>query len=202
MNGTEQKKALEHIRLMLAARVNSGSAISADTVKAYLIAVSDYPLEAIEAACLAFIKGNVIGYDFDYYPPSGPRLGIEVGKWAEAQRLFSDAKTPKDLASYPPPPEGTTRLPSGLLAVPVGVPFDWERSALPDGSTVDYGRGTIALGGLTRAEVETVDRCKGVTKDGRSMVGMSTEQIRDAIAQRKIAGSRKVTPMLQRMIDK
>lgn len=133
MNGSEQKKALEAIRMMLGARSNGGSAITADTVKAYLIAVSDYPLEAIEAACIAFIKSNVLHFDFDYFPPNAPRLAIEVAKWTEAQagmaRVLATRQRPA-LVSYPigtlPPPPleelGPTKLEIGGMVMDVS---DW-----------------------------------------------------------------------------
>lgn len=112
MNGEEQKQALAAIKMMIGARANSQSAISADTVKGYLIAVSDCPLKAVEQATTAFIKGNVIDYDFDYFPPSAPRLAIEARKWEEANALVEASRnrraaeriTSYPIGTLPPPP--------------------------------------------------------------------------------------------------
>lgn len=129
MNGEEQKLALSAIKMMIGARANSQSAISADTVKAYLIAVSDSSLWAIEQATTAFIKGNVLEYDFNYYPPSAPRLAIEARKWDEANQLLlagRERRAKERLVSYPigtlPPPP---LEPLGPIKLDIdGVPTD------------------------------------------------------------------------------
>lgn len=64
---------------------------------------------------------------------------------------------------------------------------------------IDYGRGKIDLRGLTAAEQDAVMDMKGVTSDGRSMSGMSLEEIRHEVTQGQIAGPRTVAPQLQRM---
>lgn len=64
---------------------------------------------------------------------------------------------------------------------------------------VDFGRGKIDMRGLTAAEQDAVMDMKGIAPDGRSMCGMSLEQIREAVSQGQIAGPRTVAPQLQRM---
>lgn len=60
----------------------------------------------------------------------------------------------------------------------------------------DYGSGRVRLAELTWAEVQIVEKQKGRTADGRSMAGMTAEQIREAINQPKLPMP---TPRLQKM---
>jgi hypothetical protein len=150
---------------------------------AYIEASADSGLEAVRQAVHRFRMNQVVGHPPDR-EPSAPKFG-DVARRIDAGLQIASERARR--LPLPPAPKGTTRLPSGALAVPVGVPFDWENGILPDGDTINYGRGTIALGGLTRAEAELVDRCKGVTKDGRSMSGMSADAIRSAITPKRIA---------------
>lgn len=83
-----------------------------------------------------------------------------------------------------PIPAGTTLVAGGtMLSIPAGHPMLKDsRLRLAHGTVMDYGRGKVQLGGLTRSEAEMVDRMKGVTLDGRSMVGMTVAEIRAAVS--------------------
>lgn len=54
----------------------ASSNISADSLQPYLIAIEDYDLNAVEAACKAFIKGEVKGRN-NSFAPSAPELSAE-----------------------------------------------------------------------------------------------------------------------------
>lgn len=64
------------IGLMLKAFPSSQSNTSADMVQAYIMAIDDYDLYAVVAACKAFIKGDVKGRNASF-APSAPELANE-----------------------------------------------------------------------------------------------------------------------------
>ena len=113
-------------------------------MKAYLVAVSDCSIEAVERACTAFLKGQVIDFNNDF-ASTGPRLAEEARKWDAAMRTHAeavDARSRERLVGYPigalPPPP----------AVPLG-PLE-----------VDFGTGVINMRGMSPAEKEAVLRNK------------------------------------------
>lgn len=62
--------------MMLAAFPSSQSNISPQMVEAYVMSVEDFSVEAVEAACRAFIKGGVKGRN-NGFAPSAPELSDE-----------------------------------------------------------------------------------------------------------------------------
>jgi hypothetical protein len=109
MNMRDQGKALEAIATILAGFPSSNSAITEATAMAYLRAVDHCPVLAIEAACTAFLRGQVRGHNPDF-PPTAPRLAGLADALGEAARAL--AHGPR-LVRYPigaAPPAGTVAL--------------------------------------------------------------------------------------------
>lgn len=80
---------------MLAGFPSSQSAITEATADAYLMAVSRCDIAGIEAACGAFLQGQVSGHD-RVYPPTAPQLasmaqalGDAAQRLAEGPRLVT-----------------------------------------------------------------------------------------------------------------
>lgn len=63
----------------------ASSNISADSLQPYLIAIEDYDLNAVEAACKAFIKGEVKGRN-NSFAPSAPELSAECQRQQDRLR--------------------------------------------------------------------------------------------------------------------
>lgn len=109
MNVREQGKALEAIATMLAGFPSAQSGIGEATAMAYLRAVDHCAVLAIEAACTAFLRGQVAGHNPDF-PPTAPRLAALAAALGEAARALSEGTR---LISYPigaAPPAGTVPL--------------------------------------------------------------------------------------------
>lgn len=109
MEMKDRKRALETIGLMLAGFPTSQSAINEITAEAYLNAVSNCSIDAIEAACGAFLQGQVTGHNNDY-PPTAPRLASLALALGDAARSLADGPR---LISYrigAEPPAGTVPL--------------------------------------------------------------------------------------------
>jgi hypothetical protein len=109
MEAKDRKRALETIGVMLAGFPSSQSGINEVTPEAYLRAVSDCSLPAVEAACAAFLRGEVSGHNNDF-PPTAPRLASLAT--ALDQMAQSMANGPR-FVSYPiggKPPAGYVAL--------------------------------------------------------------------------------------------
>lgn len=109
MNNRDQGKALEAIATMLAGFPSAQAAIGEATAMAYLRAVEHCPMLAIEAACTAFLRGQVAGHNVDF-PPTAPRLAALANGLGEAARSLAEGPR---LVSYPiggRPPAGTVAL--------------------------------------------------------------------------------------------
>lgn len=83
------------------------SGITAETVAAYLAAVEDVSLEALQRACRAFAKGIVKGFNNDF-APAAARLAQEARKYDEAMAALEAARNAPRLVRYglgeqPPP---------------------------------------------------------------------------------------------------
>lgn len=95
MDKKDHPRALKAIGLMLAGFPSSQSAITEATADAYLMAVSRCDIAGIEAACGAFLQGQVSGHD-RVYPPTAPQLasmaqalGDAAQRLAEGPRLVT-----------------------------------------------------------------------------------------------------------------
>lgn len=71
--------------MMLQAFPSSQSSITADAVPAYLMSIEDFDLAAIEAACRAFIKGEVKNRN-NGFAPSAPELSAECQRQQDRLR--------------------------------------------------------------------------------------------------------------------
>lgn len=109
MEAKDHGKALEAIATMLAGFPSSQSAINEDTAAAYLRAVGHCSVVAIEAACTAFLRGQVTGHNNDF-PPTAPRLASLAEALGDAARSLAEGTR---LVSYrigEQPPAGTVAL--------------------------------------------------------------------------------------------
>ncbi|HEV2517964.1 MAG TPA: hypothetical protein VGV07_22120 [Devosia sp.] len=109
MNRQDQGRALEAIATLLAGFPSSNSAIGEATAMAYLRAVDHCPLVAIEAACTAFLRGQVAGHNLDF-APTAPRLAALADALAEAARALSEGPRLVRYRMGESPPEGTVAL--------------------------------------------------------------------------------------------
>jgi hypothetical protein len=76
---------------------------------AYLRAIEHCPLVAIEAACTAFLRGQVAGHNVDF-PPTAPRLAALADALAEAARALSEGPRLVRYRMGESPPAGTVAL--------------------------------------------------------------------------------------------
>jgi len=76
---------------------------------AYLRAVTHCPPVAIEAACTAFLRGQVAGHNPDF-PPTAPRLAALANALAEAARALSEGPRLVRYRMGDSPPAGTVAL--------------------------------------------------------------------------------------------
>lgn len=152
--------------------VNAGEG----TVDAYARPVVSLSLEAIGAAIQRFVHGDVPGQNTGF-PPNATEFYLE----AQRQEGVRQSSLP---ASKREPPDGYRLAGDGRsLIVPIGkpVPDGWD--GVPDGTTVDYGRGSIQLGGLTRREAQVIDDLAGTTPDGKNFALLSLAEKRREIAR-------------------
>ena len=94
---------------MLAGYPSSQSNISEATAESYISAVSGCDIAAIEAACSAFLRGQVTGHNNDF-PPTAPRLASLAKALGDAARSLASGTR---LVSYrigEQPPPGTVPL--------------------------------------------------------------------------------------------
>lgn len=94
---------------MLAGYPSSQSAITEDTGRAYLRAVSNCSLAAVEASCAAFLRGQVTGHNNDF-PPTAPRLASLAAALGEAARSLAEGTTLISYRMGEQPPAGTVAL--------------------------------------------------------------------------------------------
>jgi hypothetical protein len=109
MDQKDRGKALEAIALMLAGYPSSQAAINEDTAAAYLRAVSHCSLTSIEAACVAFLRGQVTGHNNDF-PPTAPRLASLAEALGEAARSLAEGTQLVRYRIGEQPPAGTVPL--------------------------------------------------------------------------------------------
>lgn len=100
---------MEAIATMLAGFPSSQSAINDDTASAYLRAVGHCSLAAIEAACTAFLRGQVTGHNNDF-PPTAPRLAALADALGEAARSLAEGTRLIAYRIGEQPPPGTVPL--------------------------------------------------------------------------------------------
>lgn len=169
---TRDEKAKKAAIIGLLMTFPSSQALGDEVLNGYVDAVVDFSVEAVASACERFAKGQVPGRN-NAFPPSGAELATQA-------RIFQ--RTPSDTPRIP-----TNRIPEGYrvtadgraLIVPTGKP-------MPDGfkshgGKVDFGGGSIDLAPLTIEERDYVFKHHGKTEDGRSMSGMTVDEIRAAI---------------------
>ena len=92
--------------LSLAGRVTAGH------INSFLSATEDYTVEALQAACRDFQRGDVPGYD-PAYPLTAPQLARRCETWEVALRRLNGQREPDGIVAYPIgalPPAGTTPL--------------------------------------------------------------------------------------------
>lgn len=152
----------------------SQSQITQATVSAYTDAVATYPVNAVRAAYEDYRDKKVASHDYRF-PPTAPNFADRV-------RMHATLTQPRDPVTREVP-EGCKLLPDGTIVVPVGVPFDWDNTLIPDGDVVDYGYGAVRLGGLTRREASVIDRLGGMTPDGKNFARLSIDEKRTEIAR-------------------
>lgn len=70
---------------MLQAFPSSQSSINPETVQAYMMSIEDFDLDAVLAACKAFIKGEVKGRN-NGFAPSAPELSAECQRQQDRLR--------------------------------------------------------------------------------------------------------------------
>jgi hypothetical protein len=109
MNRRDQGLALEAIATLLAGFPSAQSAIGEATAMAYLRAVEHCPVLAIEAACTAFLRGQVAGHNPDF-PPTAPRLAALADALGEAARALAEGPRLVRYRMGETPPEGTVAL--------------------------------------------------------------------------------------------
>ena len=110
MKPNEKIKALDAISEMLAGFPSFSSSISQTTGEAYLRAVEEGSLSAIEAACSAYLKGQVGGASLEF-PPSAAQLAKLVTVLDDAAMSLSSSRG--GLVAYrigEQPPAGTVPL--------------------------------------------------------------------------------------------
>ena len=105
----DQGRALEAIATMLAGFPSSQSAINEDTAAAYLRAVAHCSLASIEAACAAFLSGQVTAHNNDF-PPTAPRLASLATALGDAARSLAEGTTLISYRMGEQPPPGTVAL--------------------------------------------------------------------------------------------
>ena len=81
MEAKDRKRALETIGVMLAGFPSSQAGINEVTPEPYLRAVGDCSLPAVEAACAAFLRGEVSGLSFGYRARGYTRVPARNGTW-------------------------------------------------------------------------------------------------------------------------
>jgi hypothetical protein len=109
METKDRKRALEAIGLMLAGFPSSQSGINEVTAESYLSAVSGCDIAAVEAACAAFLRGQVGGHNNDF-PPTAPRLASLSAALGDAARALADGPRLVSYRMGEQPPAGTVAL--------------------------------------------------------------------------------------------
>ncbi len=109
MEATDRKMALEIIGVMLAGYPAMQSSINEATVEAYLRAVSNCSIPALDAACTAFLMGQVTGHD-NNFPPTAPRLASLALALGDAARSLADGPMLVSYRMGEAPPKGTVPL--------------------------------------------------------------------------------------------
>ena len=109
MEAKDRKKALEAIGLMLAGFPSSQSQITAVTADAYIAAVSHCSLAGVEAACAAFLAGQVGNHD-NNFPPPAPKLAALAKALGEAARSLADGPRYVSYRIGEQPPKGYVAL--------------------------------------------------------------------------------------------
>jgi hypothetical protein len=109
MDAKDKKRALEAIGLMLAGFPSSQAAITEYTADAYLRAVGHCAVEAVEAACTAFLRGQVSAHNNDF-PPTAPRLASLADALGEAARSLSEGPRYVSYRAGEKPPPGYVAL--------------------------------------------------------------------------------------------
>lgn len=109
MNEQDRIKALELIGVMLAGFPAMQSGISEMTADSYLLAVSNCSITALEAACTAFLMGQVTGHD-NNYPPTAPRLASLALALGDAAKSLASGPRLVAYRQGEQPPPGTVPL--------------------------------------------------------------------------------------------
>lgn len=94
---------------MLAGFPSSQSAIDESTAAAYLRAVDHCSLISIEAACTAFLRGQVTGHNNDF-PPTAPRLAALADALGQAAKALAEGTRMVSYRIGEAPPPGTVAL--------------------------------------------------------------------------------------------
>lgn len=151
---------------------------SADTLRAYLAAVDEFSVEAVTRSVKQFSSG-LVERDDRSFVPSAEDLTRNVRQWQEALDMRAQSSAEAKIISYRP-------------GEPIPVGYS------PHGGTVDFGRGSISLVGLTAAEQDRVLALKGVTPDGETMAHMSVDAIKAVLGGAQIEDkARVVVPVVR-----
>lgn len=94
---------------MLAGFPSSQAAITETTADAYMAAISHCDIGAVEAACKAFLAGQVSNHD-NNYPPTAPRLAALAHALGEAAKSLSAGPRLIVYKMGEKPPAGTVAL--------------------------------------------------------------------------------------------
>lgn len=109
MEAKDRKRALEVIGLMLAGFPSSQSQINEATADAYLAAVANCSLSGVEAACGAFLTGQV-GHHDNNFPPPAPKLAALARALGEAARSLAEGPRLVSYRMGEQPPAGYVAL--------------------------------------------------------------------------------------------
>lgn len=95
--------------MMLAGFPSSQSSITEATADAYMRAVSHCTIAGVEAACIAFLKGQVSKQDNDF-PPPAPKLAALAHALGEAARSLAEGPRYISYRMGEQPPPGYVAL--------------------------------------------------------------------------------------------
>lgn len=150
---------------------------TADIVRAYLGAVDGFSVEAVSRSVKQFSSGLVERANRSF-APSAEEFAQNVRQWQEALDMRAQSTEAAKTISYRP-------------GEPIPVGYS------PHGGTVDFGRGTISLVGLTAAEQDRVMAAKGLTPEGETMAHMDVEAIRQALGTAQIGQEKRIVPQVK-----
>lgn len=177
MDALERRQQIEALVIMLIEGYPSLINAGEGTVAAYVRPLMTLDPQAVRNAVDAY--------------QTGVAANQRVGRAPDATEFYLEAQrqhallTPRDkLRTSRPVPEGYKLTPDGRhLIVPPGkpIPEGWDR--IVDGNTIDFGAGTIQLGGLTHREAQVIQTLGGMSPDGKNFALLSLDEKRAEIGR-------------------